>query len=95
MLKRDFGVDLPISGGTGNSLENAVVIEPHNPPDCVAVEYLYLKYIGLGRMIKWNTIGQEPITSGEKGFDKITIEIIQDGQATHNENYYFDISHFL
>ncbi len=38
IIKTQFGVDLPISGGIGNSIDNAVVIERTLLNDYVSVE---------------------------------------------------------
>ena len=96
MLKEDFGVDLPIKGGFGNSIDNPVIlIKEGQLNDYVAVEYSYLKYIGFGRRITWETLGQELITHGDRKIDKIKIKTRQPtetGLITQVENYYFDIT---
>lgn len=53
-IKNDFGVVLSIKGGTGNSIDDPVIIELVKPiTDYVGAEYAYLKYIGIGRGIDW------------------------------------------
>ena len=94
-LLKDFGVNLPISGGWGNSLENAVVVEYGIPNDYVSVEYAYLKYLGIGRGIQWRVVSQELVFREARKYDKIKIETLrEDGDKTirHVENYYFDIT---
>ena len=57
IIKTQFGVDLPISGGIGNSIENAVVIERTPLNDYVSVEHQVLKYIALVReLLDWKII---------------------------------------
>jgi len=95
MLKNDFGVDLPISGGWGNSIENAVIVNYGIPNDYVSVEYSYLKYIGLGRQVAWKRIQQELLTVGDRTYDKLKIEVTQEAETeiiTTIENYYFDVT---
>ena len=95
MLLRDFGVDLPIPGGRGNSLDNPVVLEYQVPNDYVSIEHAYLKYLGLGRRIEWRVIKQELIERGERYYDKIKIETVQtddDRIIRQIENFYFDIT---
>ena len=95
MLLRDFGVDLPIPGGRGNSLDNPVVLEYQVPNDYVSIEHAYLKYLGLGRRIEWRVIKQELIERGERYYDKIKIETVQadgDDIIKKIEYYYFDIT---
>jgi hypothetical protein len=94
-LLKDFGVNLQISGGLGNSLENAVVIQYGVPNDYVSIEYAYLKYLGFGRGIQWRVIQQELVQTDDKTYDKIKIETLQkDGDETIKqiENFYFDIT---
>jgi hypothetical protein len=93
LLFQNFGVQLPIAGGVRNSIENAVMIQYGIPNNYVSMEYLYLKYIGLGRGISWKTIGQEYFERDRKHYDKITIEVTPfENEEPHHENYYFDIT---
>ncbi len=94
-IRKDFGVDLPIKGGLGNSLDTAVIVEQTEFNDYVGIEYAFLKYIGLGRGIAWKTIGQSLEFHANKKIDKIQIETIHTTQQetiTQIENYYFDIT---
>lgn len=59
LIKKDFGVDLPIKGGTGNSIKNPIIIEKTEMNDYVGTEYAVLKYLGLGRRIEWRNLSQE------------------------------------
>ena len=51
-----FGVTLPIRGGMGNSMENAVIIERSLPfNDYVSIEHEVLNFITKGRDLhSWN-----------------------------------------
>lgn len=95
-IRIDFGIDLPIKGGNGNSFYNAVIIEKTSvKKDYVETEYDYLKYIGLGRGIDWKILSQEVISKHGKTMDKIKIETTETNKTeiiTQVENYYFDIS---
>jgi hypothetical protein len=42
LLEKDFGVELPISGGFGNSIENAVIIHKEGINDYVGIESPFL-----------------------------------------------------
>ena len=96
MINQTFGVDLPIRGGNGNSIENAIIIEFQVPMnDYISTEYEVLNYIGIGLGIKWNLIQQELIFEYDKTYDKLIIEIRPldgSGIASQIENYYFDIT---
>jgi hypothetical protein len=96
IIKTQFGVDLPISGGIGNSIDNAVVIE-HTPlNDYVSVEHQVLKYIALGRgLLDWKIISQQLLFENGKSLDKLQVKVIfkKDGQLFEStENHYFDIT---
>lgn len=46
ILKNDFNIDFLISGGTGNSKENPIIIHKQIPNDYTSVEYDILRCIG-------------------------------------------------
>lgn len=95
LLKLDFGVDLPISGGFGNSIDNPIIIHRTGINDYVGTEHFILNCLGKGRKIKWKVIIQELINHNNKKVDKIKIETIETTEfeiITQIENYYFDIS---
>lgn len=95
LLFDDFGVDLPISSGLGNSIDNPIILEKTGMNDYVGTEYAVLKYLGMGRRIKWKTLGQEYLIHHNRHIDKIKIETVQtteDEIITQIENYYFDFT---
>jgi hypothetical protein len=95
-MRNDFGVDLHIKGGPGNSIDDPVIIERISPIiDYVGTEYAYIKYIGIGRGIQWKKIGQEFLIHKGRKIDKIKIEtkkVTKTEIITQIENYYFDIT---
>ena len=66
LLDKDFGVDLPISGGTGNSIDNPIVIHRTVINDYTDTEYFILKCIGIGRRITWKILQQELLYNNYK-----------------------------
>ena len=95
LLKADFGVELPISGGFGNSIDNAIIIQRVGINDYVGTEHLILDCLGKGRRIDWKILGQELLNHNDKKIDKIKIETKKTTALeiiTQIENYYFDIS---
>lgn len=97
VIKIVFGVDLPIRGGIGNSLEKAVIIERAQPlNDYVSVQYEVLKYMALGReLLSWKVLRQELIRENGKTYDKLYIQVsfLRSGQRIEQvEHYYFDIT---
>jgi hypothetical protein len=95
LIKTDFGVDLPISGGFGNSIDNPIIIHKEGINDYVGTEYFILKCLGKGRRIEWKILEQALLTHNNKKIDKIKIETKQTTELetiTQIENYYFDIT---
>jgi hypothetical protein len=96
LLKRDFDMDFPISGGYGNSIDNPIVFENIGTNyDYVGYEYSILECLGKGRRIEWKTKGQELINHNGLTVDKVKIEtkeITETEIITQIENYYFDIT---
>ncbi len=95
LITEDFGVELPISGGYGNSIENAIIIQKDGINDYIGTEHFILKCLGIGRQIKWKILGQELINLNNTKIDKIKIEteeLTESEIITQIENYYFDIT---
>lgn len=95
LIKNDFGIDLPIKGGTGNSIDNPIIIERTDFNDYISVEFDVLRYLGLIRKIEWKSTGQQLIFNNERNLDMIEIEtkeITNQGTNTQIESYYFDIT---
>jgi hypothetical protein len=95
LLKHDFGVDLPLAGGIGNSVKDPVIIKSEAGPDYRQVEDEFIKYICLGRRVKWEFLQRDLLTEGQRRLEKVKIrtqEITQKEIITQIENYYFDIT---
>ena len=95
LLDKDFRVELPISGGYGNSIENAIIIHRKGINDYVGTEHFILKCLGIGRRIEWKILKQELLNHNNRQIDKIKIETKETTQEeiiTQIENYYFDIT---
>lgn len=94
-LKADFGIDFPITGGTGNSIDNPIILHKEEPNDYTSVEYEILRCLGEGRGVEWKLLKQELLFHNDKRFDKISIETKESTDTeviTTIENYYFDIT---
>jgi len=96
LLKGAFNKDLPISGGMGNSIEAAVVLESAGPlNDYLSLEYQVMDLISLGRNVSWEFKGQELIVKDDKKYDKLVVAVkgIHGNPMTlHLEHHYFDIT---
>jgi hypothetical protein len=52
LIKKAFNEDLPISGGMGNSIEEAIILESAGPLyDYVSLEYHVMDLISKGRVV--------------------------------------------
>lgn len=98
LLLKDFGVDLPISGGLGNSRDSPIVVHRAMPNDFSQTEYLVLQCLGLGRGVEWNLLQQSLLSHNDRKIDQIKIEttkMVGEECVTQVENYYFDITECL
>ena len=66
LIKNAYGIDLPIKGGAGNSIDNPIIIERTDFNDYISIEFDVLKCMGLARKIEWKSLGQELIIEKEK-----------------------------
>ena len=98
-VKKEFGINLPISGGMGNSIDNAIVIENLDPMmDCVSIEYEVLRYMGMIRGVEFGLILQELLFHEGKTFDKLKVKTTKmsgGNTEAHEEDFYFDITAFF
>ena len=95
LLEKDFGVELQISDGFGNSIDNAIIVHIAEINDYVGTEHFILQCLGKGRQIELKILGQELLYYNDKKIDKIKIETKQVTESeiiTQIENYYFDIT---
>lgn len=95
LLKSDFGVDFPISGGTGNSRDDPIVVHRTHPNDYVGVEYGVIRFLCEGRGVTCNLVQQALILHNGRNIDQLKIETkeVTDTEIiTQTENYYFDIT---
>lgn len=93
LLKQDFGLDLPISGGSGNGKDNAIIIG--KTPDYVAVEYAIVRCLCIGRDVDYEFLSQNLVEEGGREYDMLRVEtrwVEGDQDITQIERYWFDIS---
>lgn len=92
IIEKYFQVNLPISGGNGDSFENAIIIETTNSSEGIHMEYEVLKYIHLLGNKSWKRDKQELHKVNRKVYDKLKLVLEDDPDNYHN--YYFDITRF-
>lgn len=98
IIKSNFGFDLPISGGAGNSISNAIFFHKSDAKNYVDMEYYILKCLCQIRNIDWKMNKQELIEADNRKFDRISIETRpkkgHEGE-TRIESYYFNITEVM
>lgn len=95
LIKLDFGIELNISGGFGNSITSPINIHRVGINNYLGTEIFILQCLGKGRNIEWKIINQEFIEIEKRKIDKIkieTIELTKKDKITQIENFYFDIT---
>ncbi|MBP9864218.1 hypothetical protein KBC54_02090 [Patescibacteria group bacterium] len=88
VFKRVFDLDLPISGGDGQSVEDPIIIDADEGP--VALEYQIIELIHQLGGKKYTFEGQSLISRGDRKIDKLSIVLDEDQE--HIRSYYFDIT---
>lgn len=95
MLKRDFGLDLHISGGLGQRKDDPIVILDTSPLAASFTQMQVLRGIGKGRGVLWRTLARTPVQDASTALEQVKIEtkeVTNTEVITQVENYYFDIS---
>lgn len=92
-LKRDFGLELKISGGNGLSPDDPIIVLNSNPLEASMTEMHILRAKGKERSIIWRTLARTSIKSDQLSLEEIKIETIEATASKLTEkNYYFDVS---
>jgi len=92
MLMQKFGVDLPVLGGFGHSINEAVIIESEGGGSYRQVEDDYLKCVCMARGAKWEILQRDRIDSGERIIEEVKIKRQYFRFFSWVEKYYFDIT---
>ena len=92
-----FGEELPIKGGKGINIENAIIIKRTSPMnDYVSIEHQILKYLGIARrLITWNIVMQQLLVQNDRTYDIFELNVISDQNeqwVAQTEYFYFDIT---
>jgi hypothetical protein len=96
LIMKAFNVDLPISGGMGNSIEQAVILESAGPlNDYVSLQYRVMDLISKGRDVSWELKRQGLIVKYGRKYDKLTVAvkgINGNPMPLQIEYHYYDIT---
>jgi hypothetical protein len=99
LIKNAFNEDLPISGGMGNSIEQAVILESAGLlNDYVSLEYHVMDLISKGRDVSWELKGQELVVKDGRKYDKLMVAvkgINGNPMPLQIEYHYYDITNCM
>jgi hypothetical protein len=99
LIKKAFKEDLPISGGMGNSIEQAVILESAGLlNDYVSLEFHVMDLISKGRDVSWELKGQELIVKDGRKYDKLMVAvkgINGNPMPLQIEYHYYDITNCM
>ena len=89
IFKKEFGFDLPISGGLGSSIDDAIKIDKEYL-DWSDVIYTTIRLCNRLLNRSWKLFKQTNIEKDNKIFCQMKLEII--GDDNNYINYYFDVT---
>ncbi len=99
LLMKAFNKDLPISGGMGNSIEEAVILESAGPMnDYLSLEYQVMDLISKGRDVSWELKRQLLVVKDDRKYDKLEVAvkgINGNPMPLRLEYHYYDITQCL
>jgi len=76
LIRKAFNEDLPISGGMGNSIEEAVILESAGPMnDYLTLEYRVMDLISKGRDVSWELKRQSLVVKDDRKYDKLEVAV--------------------
>ncbi len=93
LIQNEFDIDLPISSGTGLSIDDPIIMNVH--VDYVQSEFEVLEFLGYLRSVKWKRLMQELLVHNDKYIDRITInvtDLMDNKNNSWTEEYYFDVN---
>ena len=96
LIRKAFNEDLPISGGMGNSIDEAVILESAGPMnDYLTLEYRVMDLISKGRDVSWELKRQSLVVKDDRKYDKLEVAvkgINGNPMPLRLEYHYYDIT---
>jgi hypothetical protein len=76
LIRNVFNENLPISGGMGNSIEEAVILESAGPMNGYwTLEYRLMDLISKGRDVSWELKRQLLVVKDDRKYDKLEVAV--------------------
>jgi hypothetical protein len=99
LIKKAFNEDLPVSGGMGNSIEEADILESAGPMnDYLSLEYRVMDLISKGRDVSWELKRQSLVVKDDRKYDKLEVAVNRingNPMPLRLEYHYYDITKCL
>lgn len=95
LLLRDWGTDLPIRGGYGQSRQDPIIITVADPETVAVTEMSTIGGLARGRGVFWRLLARTLLGDAWPHIEQIEIETVAIGATeiiTQTENYYFDVT---
>lgn len=92
IIRVTFGVDISISGGYGQCIEDPIVIEAQNISE-ISTAHSVLEYIYRLNNKQFNIVREVFVRWNGKRINKIRVELF--GDSGHYHDYYFDVSKII
>lgn len=95
MLLQDFGINLAIAGGFGQSAEDPIRIATRNPTEAALIQLQLARCIYMANGWHWRAIQRIPVLATRGRVEKFSSEVKYiegDLVVTERRNLYFDIS---
>ena len=97
-IKRDYGFDLPISGGTGLSQDDPIIINTEDPLRAPNIQWRIIESINHAFKRAWLITNKKIFKDGDKLIEKVTTNVnyFKDEKPIRSvTEYYFDITSVL
>jgi hypothetical protein len=91
LLKRDFGIEVLVQGGTGLA-DDPFVIEPCSAMDARRTQLNLLRGLERGRGELWRLLQAEPVAPAVQRLRIKTVLFTRDEIISETRRYYFDVS---
>lgn len=93
LFRKIYGIELPIKGGTGDSIDDAIVIDRVSTIDSIKIEEQALDLMHDLNDYDYELVELESINKQKSTYDKYTMKLqCQHTKRIFLKTYYFDIT---
>ena len=93
LFRKTYGIELPIKGGTGDSIDDAIVIDRVSTIDSIKIEEQVLDLIHDLQDYDYELVSLESINNEKSTYNMYTMKLqCQHTKRIFIKTYYFDIT---